>query len=241
MNGTVFAETMRRHLTSAGYVSFLLFLAMVGLFASTFHHSAAMWPSLVSLLAMITGAALIGPEFSTGALQLIVSKPIRRTVYLISRVAGVLATIALAGTVPFLIEATVRAVVGTAGVPWERLAAGLINALFASLLVVALLVLFGSMTRAYFNVAIYFGIQIALSVVEAMLGLVRVRGGAIGEYLQRSPGVERAISAAQQTLFPDRPPTLDAMWLLRVALTAAVALVVACLVFQRREVPYGAE
>ena len=111
MNATVIAETVRRHLTSAGYIVFLLFIAMVALFVSNFAVPGTLWPPLVSLLAIVTGSAIVGPELSTGTLQLIVSKPIRRSVYLVSRVAGVFACVALAAASEADIAAVVRQLV----------------------------------------------------------------------------------------------------------------------------------
>ncbi|HKR64485.1 MAG TPA: hypothetical protein VJZ00_12205, partial [Thermoanaerobaculia bacterium] len=89
MNGVVVSETVRRHITNAGYLSYLAFLAIVALGVSRFNRPASMWPSLVAVLAIIAGSAPIGPEFSSGTLQLILVKPVKRWVYLLSRVAGV--------------------------------------------------------------------------------------------------------------------------------------------------------
>lgn len=241
MNVAVFEETVRRHLTSAGYLVFLFLVATAGLFAAGFNKPASMWPSLVTLLAIITGSALIGPEFLTGTLQLIVTKPVPRPVYVLSRVAGVFAAVCLAAVAGFGAESIVRLASGADAVPWRRLIDAFGGSLLAALLIIAFLTLLGSLTRAYLNVAIYLTIEVALSILESVIGVVRVKGGAVGAYLEAHPGLERGLTAFDDFLFPVAPQQLQWPWILRIVATAAVALLLACLAFQRREVPYGAE
>lgn len=240
MNAAVFAETVRRHLSSVGYLVFVALIALVGLFAASFNKPASMWPTLVTLLAIVTGSALIGPEFSTGTLQLLVTKPIRRQVYLLSRAAGVLAVVCAAAIVAACAEALARIASG-AEVPWRVIADASGGALIEALLTIALLALLGSLTRAYFNVAIYVLTQLAFSIAESILGAARVRGHAIGRYLQHHPSVERGLALVDDLFFPAAPPELQWLWALRVLATAAIALVLACLAFRRREVPYGSD
>ena len=224
---------------SAGYIAFLILIATVGLFAASFNKPASMWPALVALLAIITGSALIGPEFSTGTLQLIVTKPIRRSVYLISRVAGVFAVVCVAAAVGLCAESVARVAYGA--VPWRSLAEAFGGALIASFLAIALLTLLGSLTRAYFNAAIYVTTHFALAIAESVLGVVRASGRGAGGYLQLHPSIERGLAAAGDFLFPATPQDLQWLWVLRVLATAAIALLFACLAFARREVPYGSE
>jgi hypothetical protein len=117
MNTDVVVETVRRHLTSAGYIAYGVLIALTGLLAATFNKPASMWPALVTVLSIITGAAVIGPESSTATLQLIVSRPIRRSVYLISRVTGVLLSVAFAAMVGGASEAIGRLLIGSHEVP----------------------------------------------------------------------------------------------------------------------------
>jgi hypothetical protein len=90
-------------------------------------------------------------------------------------------------------------------------------------------------------VAIYFAVQVGLGMTEALLGMTRVQGGRVGKVFEANPMIEKSINSIQNVLFPALPAGFDATWLGRVAFTAAVALAVACLLFERREVPYGAE
>lgn len=240
MSEVVIAETLRRHLVRPGFLLALVLLGMVGMFASSFNTPGAMWPWLVTVLAIITGAAIVGPELSTGALQLIVSKPIRRWSYVLSRVAGVFASVCLAATVGLLGESIPRLMLARSAMPWGRLAVVFCGALVISLQTIALLTFLGSITRSYFNVAIYLGVEMALSATEVLAGLLRVRGPLAG-ILESHPEIERGLITLNNFLYPAVPMELDAGWLLRILATVVVALTLACLAFERREVPYGAE
>ena len=102
-----------------------------------------------------------------------------------------------------------------------------------------MLTLLGSLTRAYFNAAIYIGAQAGLAIALAFLGVLGVRG-ATAEFLRQVP-LERAVLAVDEVLFPGPPVQMTSLWALRVIATAAAAIAVACAAFGRREVPYGAE
>jgi ABC-type transport system involved in multi-copper enzyme maturation permease subunit len=188
-----------------------------------------MWPTLVGLLAIITGCGPIGPEFSSGTLQLILVKPVNRATYLLSRVAGVLCVIWLAALVPFACEVIGR--LAKNEVPWYAMGATLLNTAVMAILTVSLLTLFGSLSRAYLNVALYMVLQIALGVAPMLLGL----GG------KRFAVLSRGIAVIAENLYPSAMPGLNWPWLLLVLSNAGVALVLACFVFRSREVPYGAD
>ena len=229
LSKVVIEETIRRHLTHIGYVTYVAYMAIVAVGVSQFGPPAAMWPTLVGLLSIITGCGPIGPEFSSGTLQLILVKPINRATYLLSRVAGVLCVIWLAALVPFACEVICRLIKGQ--VPWHAMGTTLLNTAVLAILTVSLLTLFGSLTRAYLNVALYMVLQAALSVIPMMLSLNRERFAAIS----------RVIAVMDQNLYPEAIPGLDWRWLLLVLSNAGVALTLACFVFRSREVPYGAD
>ena len=239
MNPVVVAETLRRHLTSAGYLAFIIVVVLIGLFAATFHAPGSMWPSLAGLLAMITGSSIIGPEFGSGELQLIVSKPISRSEYLLSRVSGVFLCVAIATLAGLAAEVGGRLVRGE--IPWSPILTVLAGSLVTSLLTISILALLGSMTRSYFNAAIYFGTQLVLSVAQGILGMMRMKRTGFGNILRDNLWIERALGSIDQILFASPPGSLTMVWLLRTAATILAALVLACLIFQRREVPYGTD
>jgi hypothetical protein len=225
----VVRETIRRHVTNVGYLAYVAFLAIVGVGVAQFGPPGSAWPTLVGLLAIITGCGVIGPEFSSGTLQLILVKPIDRSTYLLSRVAGVVGVVGLAAIVACVGEAGGRVARGE--VPWEALGAALLNTIVASILTVSLLTFLGSFSRAYLNVAMYMVLRIGLGMLPPMLSLT-------GWDLT---GVNRVVMFVDSNLYPDAPSRIDGPWLLLVLSNAAIALVLACFVFRNREVPYGAD
>lgn len=238
MNAAVIAETVRRHVTSIGYVAFAVLVALLGIIASSFNTPASLWPSWISLLAIITGAALIGPEFSIGTLQLIVSKPMRRSTYVVSRIAGVFVSIAIAAMIGASAEIVTRMIRDALAL--RPVIVTLTCELLLTLLTIATLAFLGSVTRAYYNVAIYLGLQAGISMAEAFLGMLRIGESRVGALLQRYH-VEEVLRAIDDAFFPGIPLHPDAGWALRIAATALVFIALACLAFQRREVPYGSE
>jgi ABC-type transport system involved in multi-copper enzyme maturation permease subunit len=229
VSGVVVVETVRRYLTSIGFWGFMAFIAIVSFGMSRFNMAASSWPSLVGLMAIIAGCAPIGPEFSSGTLQLILVKPVKRSAYLLSRVAGVVLVTWIAALIGFTAEVLGRALLADE-VPLETLATALVNTSIEAVLTVALLTFLGSFTRAYFNVALYLVLQVALGMTIGFASVGR-----------RWPELTEVLQHVMNNLFPEPPRSLDRQWLLLVLSNAAVALVLACLVFRRREVPYGAD
>lgn len=248
MSGVVVVETVRRHLTRLAFVVILLMIVVIALAGSQIDDSTAwMWPSLISLLMLVVGAQLIGPEFSSGTLQLILSKPIGRSSYLLSRVAGVALVVWLVVWLCYATEMIGRLADGTAGEHVERLTAASVNLSLEAILVLSLLALFGTFTRAYFNIALYLVLQITIGMlIGALNAMQRLADptsffGAVGRFLSEHPGIVKSVVTVDRNLFPDPPRALDAGWTMLVLSNAAVALLLACLVFRRREVPYGAD
>ena len=240
MNGVVVAETVRRCVTSIAYWLFVGLAAIVAFGLARFDRPGTAWPSLMSLLAFVIGCTPIGPEFSSGTLQLILTKPVNRAVYLLSRVAGATAAVWIATVIAFLFEIIGRAI----WVPELRLdyvGSVLIHSFADTILICALLAFFGSFTRAYFNLAIYFVLMIGLGVGQGMLSMFRSTNSALGNWLYSHAIVEQSVAAVSRNLFPDAPPLFDWRWLLMVLSNAALALVAACFIFRNREVPYGAD
>lgn len=224
MSWVVISETLRRHYTSVAFVAYAIVLVMAALFIAQFERPGSVWPGLVSLLAVLAGCAPIGPEFSSGTLQLILVKPITRAVYLLSRVAGVVLFVWLAAILAAASEWLARGFSdGTS------IATSLVHSMASALLVVSLLALIGSFTRAYYNVALYFGTMMFLGLLLPIS-------------LRKFPEpVTRVLQVISDNLFPGAPPRFTTGWLLLVTCNAVIALVLACLIFRRREVPYGAE
>jgi ABC-type transport system involved in multi-copper enzyme maturation permease subunit len=236
----VVAETVRRIFTNLGFLIFAAFLLIVALAASGFDHPGAMWPTLIAGLAIILGSGPIGPEFSSGTLQLILVKPVRRWVYLLSRVTGVVLAVWAVAILGAVAELAGRFLWSDATV-WPRVAGAMVNCFADAILTASLLVLLGSLTRAYFNVAIYLGVRFSLMALATVLGFMRVSRNALGQILEQYPAIEKAVARVDQTLYPDFPPSFQLKWIGVVLLTAAIALALACIAFRSREVPYGAD
>ena len=198
-----------------------------------------------TLFIVIAGCQLIGPEFSKGTLQLILSKPIHRSRYLLSRVAGVVLALWIAVVLTFASDAISRALAHHQ-IAWET-GANMATAVAAqAVLVCSLMALFGSFTRSYLNVAIYLGGQIVLSLFAGVLDFIRRLDSGVwaaaGAFLREHPGVISAVRSVHENLYPSFPAApFDRNWHLMVFGNAAVALLLACLVFRKREVPYGAD
>lgn len=226
MSVVVIRETMRRHVTNVGFIVYVVLLAIVAFGVARFDRPGSMWPTLITLLAIITGCGPIGPEFSSGTLQLILVKPVNRAAYLLSRVAGVVLVVWAATLVASAAESIGR-LVWHGPLPWAAFG----NSLVDTVLTVSLLTLIGSLTRAYFNVAIYVAAQFGISIAIGVLGMIH----------SAPPQIARALAVIDRNLFPDAPLRLDRDWILLVLSNASVALLLACLAFRRREVPYGAD
>jgi ABC-2 type transport system permease protein len=241
VNRVVIVETVRRHVTNVAYLAFVALVIMVALAVPVFDRPASGWPTLLTLLALITGCGAIGPEFSSGTLQLILVKPVNRAVYLLSRVTGVVLVVWLAGVAAAVCELTGRALWGHGGLQARAIGSALLNAAADTILTVALLALLGSLTRAYFNIAIYMVGYVGLNMSGVILAFVRQTKNVLGQWLTGHTSIERGLQVIDRNLFPEVPPGLDAAWMLMVLSNAAIALLLACLAFRRREVPYGAD
>ena len=114
MSGVVFMETLRRHLQNVAYVAILIMLSALALLFGWFGGPSGFWMGFASLAGIILGCQLIGPEFSSGTLQLVLAKPVNRSAYLLSRYAGVLVAIAIYFAVPTIFDVVARLVLGKA-------------------------------------------------------------------------------------------------------------------------------
>lgn len=241
----VITETLRRHFVHLGYVAALLLLIIIPMTMGALGVPASQDYGLMSLFALIAGCQLIGPEFSSGTLQLVLSKPVGRSSYLLSRFTGVVLSIWVAVLVVFG-SSYAGSLIGKA--PFEpRVALSAATAAALQILLTcALLTLFGSMSRSYANVAMYIGSSILISMIAGVLMMVKnaTNGelAAMGRFLREHPSIIRAVQTFKDNVFPE-PPQLpfDRNWILMVACNASIALLLACIIFRSREVPYGAD
>ena len=241
----VMAEALRRHFAHLGYIAALLLLIILSATTAAIGAPTSAPYEMIGLFALIAGCQLIGPEFSSGTLQLILSKPIGRSEYLLSRVIGVVLAISVAIVVMFASDAIGRLIAGTP-IAWRMAAEAALVSALKVLLLCALLAFFGSFSRSYVNAGIYIGAQILLSMTLGIFSMMKnaVSGemGVIGAFLRAHPAVMNGLAAIHANLFPDAPAIpFDRNWILMMVSNATVALLLACIIFSRREVPYGAD
>lgn len=247
MNAVVIRETLRRHFTN---IPFLVLFGILLLGAAATGAAGApsqAWQVFISLFSVILGCQIIGPEFSSGTLQLILAKPVRRSDYLVSRVAGVTLVLWSLIWLPFAAESLCRLVFRREGFDWLDAFSGATHLSAEALFVCAILTMFGSMVRSYFNVAIYVAIQmligLMLSVIHSIINSSSARLDALRAFFRARPEFSAWLRAIDRNLYPDPPSALafDRAWLAMVLSNTAVALFLACILFRRREVPYGAD
>jgi ABC-type transport system involved in multi-copper enzyme maturation permease subunit len=241
----VIAETLRRHFAHIGFIAALLIVIVIVVTMAAIGAPAQAPYEMITLFTLIAGCQLIGPEFSKGTLQLILSKPVGRSGYLISRVLGVVLAIWAAVIVMFASDVVGRLIAGSP-ITWRAALDTVLVTALKALLVCCLLALFGSFSRSYVNVGIYIGGQILSSMIFGLLSMMKnaVSGemGRIGALLRQYPAVLDAFSAIRRNLFPDGPNIpFDRNWILMMLCNASAALLLACVIFSRREVPYGAD
>jgi ABC-type transport system involved in multi-copper enzyme maturation permease subunit len=188
---------------------------------------------LVALLLIASGA--VSRDASSGALQMILARPISRTEYLGGRLLGVMAAYAI-----FLAVATVFALViafrygGVATLLTPALPRALLGALLDGLQAAALLLLLSTLLPSFGDALGYLFLGIAFS---AASGFATALGRA---------GLAKAARVAQENLLPDvrwdavlagRHVPAEALgrWVFAVVLCFVVAAVVLC----RREFAYG--
>jgi ABC-type transport system involved in multi-copper enzyme maturation permease subunit len=245
MSATVILETLRRHFAHIAYIGAVLLVVVIAAAMAGMDAPSGSIFGVFTLFTLLAGCQIIGPEFSKGTLQLILSKPIHRSRYLLSRVAGVALALWIAIAVAYATDVITR-LLGHHNVSW--FAGGGTAAAVASqaVLVCSLMAFFGSFTRSYLNVALYLGGQIVISLFAGVMEFIqRVDHGtwaAVGAFLRTHPSVIGALRTIQDNIYPETPLVpFDRNWLLKVFGNAAIALLLACLIFRRREVPYGAD
>ncbi len=244
MNSAVLRETIRRHLTSVPFIVFLVLLAVLGVVSGAMEGPPQLWQGFLALLFIILSCQLIGPEFSSGTLQLILAKPVNRSAYLLSRVGGVVAVIWIAVWIPFAAHAA-GSLFSRNDIDWHTLLSGPVNLSLEATLICGLMAFFGSFTRSYLNVAIYFIAKIVLGLtvgaIDAASSGQFPRLRFLAEFFREHTWLARGLRAMTDNLFPTTTQEFSRQWALMVLTNAAIALFLACIVFRRREVPYGAD
>jgi hypothetical protein len=189
--------------------------------------SFAMW------LALIFGAGLIGPDASSGVLELVLTRPVTRPQYVLARW---LAAVGLAGGAAACQTAVVAAIMATAGhAPgWGAFGSALVPQLTIAIGLPAVLVAFSSMTAGYGDLRAW--------VLGLLLGVVVELAGQMRHW----PWLGRVGTEIKNTVFPAiDSDALSALvrfpWspLVTWASTVALGLAVAIAVLNRKELSHG--
>lgn len=246
MSGVVIMETLRRHWRTLINAALTIVFTIIGGLVGAYNGPTRGWLGFFVIISVLLGCQLIGPEFSSGTLQLVLSKPINRATYLVSRYTGVVLSIWMMIALAFSADALCRLLFAKDLVDWSEHLADVVNQLAFVALACALLALFGTFMRSYFNAGLYFVLQIFLSVAVATLTTIMngrgLRMQVMRDFLTAHPGIASGVRAVEQNLYPSLPNgTIDRRWLVMVFTNAIVAVTIACFIFRKREVPYGAD
>ncbi len=182
------------------------------------------------LVLLVLGAASVSKDASSGGLQMILARPIRRTDYLFGRYLGIVAAFAAFVAVCALLGGLVHAIWGAGGTPFSPLAT-LANLGYGTLWaaqIAAILVFFSTFLPGYGDVIAVLGIEILLSVQTTAPG-----------YQEAARAIRRQVLPVVpwEKVFGGEPSALAAAG--RGVLAAVVFLVAAAAIFARREFAYG--
>lgn len=192
------------------------------------------------LAIVLLGAGVVSKDASGGALQMILSRPIRRTDYLMGRYLGVLTAYALllatTAALAVLLSVVLPRLFGPPYPPLDpaRLAGGVLGGFLNGALFAAMLLFFSTFLRGYADVLAVILLNLALSLPVGLANLLH------------RPWIERAGEVVRENVLPRvewgqavRDHRLLAEPTGRYVLALAAFLVFAVLVFSRRQFAYG--
>lgn len=230
---------LRQKLGSVGVVTALSALAVLAALPLSSGQPAGF---TATLAVFVMAAGIVARDASSGALQMILSRPIRRFEYLLGRFFGAVlllaAFLALALVVGGLIDRAGRLagwIAGEAPLSWSSaLQAGLIDFLHGTL-ALATLLFFSTFLRGMGDVLAFVLSGLALSLLPQLGATLR------------KPALTRVGRFLADNLSPTAP--LDEILGGRILVPAAGAyvlalvgyIVLACLVFNRRQFSYGTD
>ena len=190
---------------------------------------------------LILAAASVSKDSSSGALQMILARPIRRVEYLFGRYCGILLCyaiyVAVTAAIALALSPLLGAVLGrgsAGGLALWELARGAAGALLSAALLASVLLFFSTFLRGYGDILAYL-------LLSLLLGAPDVLAGAL-----RKPWLSRLGAVVRENLLPHvawddvlrgKGVLAAATGQYALALTAYLAL--AAWIFSRREFSYG--
>ena len=220
---------LRQKLRAAGTIVLLALLAaMTGL--SIVASGGTAGPGGGSYLALIIlAAASISRDASSGALQMILARPIRRTDYLFGRYLGIVVAFAAFTVLSVALGLLVKTLWGPRGaIPPMGIVGGVGFAILWAAQMAAPLVFFSTFLPGYGDVIALLLLQIFISMRTNVAWMVR---------MSETLGRELLPTVAWQGVFRGEPAALSAAG--RAILAATLFLAAAVIIFSRREFAYG--
>ena len=233
---------LRQKLGSVGVVIALSVLSLLTAFQVIVTGSGHPLESGGFVALLILAAASVSKDSSSGALQMILARPIRRVEYLFGRYCGILLGysiyLAVTAAVALTLSPLLDAVLGRGGsagaLAFGDVARSAAGALLSAALLAAVLLFFSTFLRGYGDILAYFLLSILLGAPDALAGALR------------KPWLLKLGAIARENVLPH--VDWDEVLLGRGVLSAATGqyalaltgyLALAAWVFSRREFSYG--
>jgi hypothetical protein len=231
---------LRQKLGSVGVVIALSVLSLLSASQILFTGGGRALESGGFVALLILAAASVSKDSSSGALQMILARPIRRVEYLFGRYCGILLSyaiyVAVTAAIALALSPLLGAVLGrgSGGLALGDLARGAAGALLSAALLAAVLLFFSTFLRGYGDILAYFLLSLLLGAPDALAGALRK------PWLSRLGGVVRE-NVLPQVAWGDvlRGKDILAAATGQYALALAVYLALAAWIFSRREFSYG--
>ncbi len=218
---TVILETLRRNLRSLYYRAFFgVTIAMAAVLTWAFGSPQS---GGFAYLGMFLAAQILGPEISSGSIQIVLMRPVGRAQYLLGRFIGVFLAAMILYWAASLTALAVAVGRGGDVVVSDHLVRALSGATQIAF-IMALLVLFSTFARSYFNVVLLLLYMMLIVPLNAWLGI-------------HAPAISRMV---MKNLFAHISPYAGGDYLLVLSNTLIV-LLLSAVVLSRRQFPYGAD
>jgi ABC-2 family transporter len=234
VNLTLVTTLWQQRLTSPVRLAILAMLAGMPLLGIAFMPGAGL--ALLGNaqgLVLTLGAGMIGQDLSSGVLQLLFARPVRRPEYVVSRWLGVGAAAAAIGLLQLAIACGVLAGRGAAPAAQEIVLFGA-GRLLESLGTAAVMALFSSLVGGFGDLGIYLLVNMGAGIVQ-MAGQVKQwpwlasAGAEIGGALMPTIDLVRLVAATPMPWFP----------IVSYASTVMLCLALAIVAVNRKELSYA--
>jgi hypothetical protein len=175
-------------------------------------------------IALVACAGLIGNDFRHGEIRLILARPVPRSTYLVARWLSAGTAASAVALAQYLLGCVVAAVLGMDGAPsWHRISVTGLSLATWGFVVAALVLPLSALLPGEADACLYTVLFVGLSVLRDFL---------------REPFTARLASEALGVLMPDAEWLRAGVYYATYVLSnAAVALLLACFILTRRELP----